>query len=205
MIDTSSGQLPAPALSRRKALATFGLTGLALAVSSGSVKAAFLQKFSSNIDLAELPPEWCAHQGTLLAEYATYLSAIKLSRLTVRQVIDAHAKEHQGVWNSIPPKIYWRQIVPTLQVIDRVAAEMNIPVKEIVSAYRNPAYNARCPGAKSASWHQANVACDVVFETSAYTVSTVTRNLRDRGLFKGGVGSYPGFTHIDTRGVNVNW
>ncbi len=33
----------------------------------------------------------------------------------------------------------------------------------------------------------------------------VLRNLRDRGLFKGGVGGYSGFTHIDTRGVNTNW
>ena len=25
------------------------------------------------------------------------------------------------------------------------------------------------------------------------------------GLFKGGVGQYPGFTHMDTRGSNADW
>ncbi|BCU77510.1 hypothetical protein llg_22250 [Luteolibacter sp. LG18] len=192
-------------LTRRKTLATLGFTGLALAASASPLKAAFFQKLGSNIDLADLPPEWCAHQGSLLGEYAAFLAGLKLTRITPRQVIESHAKEHQGVWNGIPPKVYWRQIVPTLQVVDRVAAELNMPLKELVSAYRSPAYNARCPGAKSSSWHQANVACDIVFPTSAYQVTAVTRNLRDRGLFKGGVGSYPGFTHVDTRGVNVNW
>jgi len=182
-----------------------GLSGLALALTSGTAKAGFFQKFSQTIDLGDLPPEWTARQGSLLPDYARYLSSVGLTRLTPRQVIDSHAKEHGGVWNCIPPKDYWPQIVPTLRVIDRIAAELNMPVKEIVSAYRCPAYNARCPGAKSSSYHQANVACDVVFPVNASTVTSVTRNLRDQGLFKGGVGSYPGFTHVDTRGMNVNW
>ena len=82
---------------------------------------------------------------------------------------------------------------------------MNVGVKEVVSAYRSPAYNARCAGAKRRSWHQANVAVDVKFHTGARNVTATARNLRDRGLFKGGVGSYSSFTHIDTRGQNVNW
>lgn len=93
----------------------------------------------------------------------------------------------------------------TLRVIDRISVTMKVPVKEIVSAYRCPAYNAQCEGAKARSWHQANVAVDVQFETSAHNVTAAARSLRDRGLFKGGVGSYSSFTHIDTRGQNVNW
>ena len=93
----------------------------------------------------------------------------------------------------------------TLRVIDRISSEMRTPVMEIVSAYRTPAYNARCGGAKSHSWHMANVAVDVRFDTSARKVTSATRSLRDRGLFKGGVGSYSSFTHVDTRGTNVNW
>jgi hypothetical protein len=190
---------------RRKALATLGFAGLALTFSSTSAKAAFIQKYSSKVDLGDLPQEWVARQGSLLPEYANFLASLKLTRVTPRQVIEAHAKSHSGVWNSIPPKKWWRQIVPTLQVIDRVGARLDQPVESIVSAYRSPAYNARCSGAKRASWHQANVACDVVFPGSARTVASLTRNLRDRGMFKGGVGSYRSFTHIDTRGVNVNW
>ena len=93
----------------------------------------------------------------------------------------------------------------TLRVIDRISSEMNEPVKEIVSAYRRPEYNSQCEGAKAHSWHQANVAVDVQFQTSPSNVTAASRSLRDRGLFKGGVGDYPTFTHIDTRGENVNW
>jgi uncharacterized protein YcbK (DUF882 family) len=93
----------------------------------------------------------------------------------------------------------------TLRVVDRIALELNSPISEILSAYRSPAYNARCAGARTGSWHQANVAVDVKFPIRASVVTATTRNLRDRGLFKGGVGSYWNFTHIDTRGQNINW
>lgn len=206
----SDFQIPSQPLpvSRRGALATFGLAGLALAASSGPAKAfTFLKSGSatSGVSLADLPQEWVAHQSYLLPDYMRYLGLVKLTRISPAQVVSAHAKEHQGVWNSLPPKSMWPRIVMTLRVLDRVAAELNMPVKEIISAYRAPAYNARCPGAKSGSWHQANYAVDVTFPASASTVTAVTRNLRDRGLFKGGVGGYPTFTHVDTRGVNINW
>jgi hypothetical protein len=29
--------------------------------------------------------------------------------------------------------------------------------------------------------------------------------MRNCGLFRGGVGGYGGFTHIDTRGQNIDW
>lgn len=93
----------------------------------------------------------------------------------------------------------------TLRVVDRVSTAMNVPIHEIVSAYRSPSYNSRCQGAKTGSYHQVNVAVDVKFDTSARNVTRATRTLRDHGLFKGGVGSYSSFTHIDTRGTNVNW
>jgi len=204
----SPQQLP---VSRRGALATLGLAGLALAASATPAKAFFIRKSgssspsSSDVSLADLPPEWVAHQSYLVPDYFRYLGLVKLTRITPAQVIISHAKEHQGVWNCLPPKSMWPRIVTTLRAVDRVAAELNLPVKEIVSAYRAPAYNARCPGAKSSSWHQGNYAVDVTFPTKASTVTAVTRNLRDRGLFKGGVGSYPTFTHVDTRGVNINW
>jgi uncharacterized protein YcbK (DUF882 family) len=78
-------------------------------------------------------------------------------------------------------------------------------VDEIVSAYRSPAYNATCSGARRGSWHQANVALDVKFAASPSTVAGAARSLRSRGLFRGGVGRYGTFTHIDTRGRNVDW
>lgn len=96
-------------------------------------------------------------------------------------------------------------MAPTLKVVDRLAAELDQPVKEIISAYRSPSYNARCSGAKRGSWHKSNVALDVKFPVRASVVSSKVRALRSRGLFKGGVGHYSSFTHVDTRGQSVDW
>jgi hypothetical protein len=157
------------------------------------------------LDLSALPPEWVARQGGELKVYAAYLTSVRLQRLTPQQVIEAHAKKHGQVWNSLPPRSLWRQMVPTLRVLDRVAMELGQPVDEVVSAYRSPIYNATCSGARRGSWHQANVAVDVKFSASPSTVAGAARSLRSRGLFRGGVGRYGTFTHIDTRGQNVDW
>jgi hypothetical protein len=157
------------------------------------------------LDLSKLPEEWVLRQGNELRVYVSYLIACKLQRITPQLVIEAHAKRHGEVWNTLPPRNLWRQIVPTLRVVDRLSMELGQPVGEIVSAYRSPVYNSTCEGAKSRSWHQANVALDVKFAAEPSTVATTARSMRTRGLYRGGVGRYGTFTHIDTRGENVDW
>jgi hypothetical protein len=212
--------------SRRQVLGTLGLAGLGLLATSTSASAVrknfapatpaadpalpkvtvtSSSQSAREIDYSDLPAEWVRLQGTNLTAYGTYLSSLKLKRLTPLQVIEAHAKKRGNVWNSLPPRAWWNRMALTLRAVDRIAVELRSPVDEIVSAYRSPAYNARCPGAARGSWHQANVAVDVKFPVRAATVTQVSRKLRDRGLFKGGVGGYPGFTHVDTRGTNSDW
>ena len=157
------------------------------------------------INLGEIPPEWARAQGSLLPEYSRYLTNLKLKSISPQQVIEAHAKSKGSIWNTLPPKSWWTRMGYTLRVADRVALEMNVNQVEVLSAYRCPAYNAHCDGAKSGSWHQANVAVDVRFTARASQVTAAARSLRDRGLFKGGVGGYWDFTHIDTRGESINW
>lgn len=213
LIDPSRGEsAPSPLQSRRGALGTLGAGALAL-LGSASPAAAFFSKkpkitivtARTPVNLDGLPEEWVARQGRELHAYAEYLSALRLQRLTPRQVIEAHAKKRGSVWNSLPPRSLWKQMAPTLKVVDRVAVQLGQPVKEIVSAYRSPAYNARCAGARSGSWHQANVAVDVKFPVHAATVAQTARTLRSKNYFRGGVGRYSSFTHIDTRGQNVDW
>ena len=153
----------------------------------------------------DLPEQWRHHYGTHATEYFKYLSTLNLKRVCPKQVIENHARSKGRIWNSLPPKNWWVRMGYTLRVVDRIAMEMNVSKVEVVSAYRNPSYNARCPGAASGSFHQANVAADVIFPVRPSTVTAIARNLRDRGLFRGGVGGYRGFTHIDTRGKNANW
>lgn len=211
MSDPIQIALPEISSSRRRVIRTLscGLVG-GLMASGSAMAAPFSRKAPAvvtggRIDLTDLPPEWAAAQGRELKNYALYLASMKFQRVTVRQVIKAHAKEHGGVWNSLPPRSHWKYLVPTLRVIDRLSLEMGVEVDEVVSAYRSPAYNRRCAGARSGSWHQANVAVDVKFATAATTVATTARTMRSRGLFRGGVGRYSSFTHIDTRGQNIDW
>jgi hypothetical protein len=227
LFQESSLQPVAPQVGRRGALGTLGLAGLGLVASSSSASAFLFKKDDTppvvNVKTGSaapvrrtgnaleaatfsgIPAEWASLQGGLLVDYNKYLSALKLQRLTPQQVISAHAKQKGTVWNRLPPKQWWTRMGYTLRVVDRIAVYLNMPVEEVVSAYRCPVYNAQCEGAKVGSWHQANVAVDVKFPVRASMITATSRDLRDRGLFKGGVGGYPTFTHIDTRGTNINW
>lgn len=210
--------IEAQALNRRRMLGSLGFAGLGWMASTHQASAfsspkvvvptrgiSTAQSQSQRIDLTALPPEWAKGQGALLTEYTRYLWSLKLKNIAPAHVIMAHAKRKGSVWNTLPPKAWWTRMAYTLRVVDRIALEMNVKEVEIVSAYRSPNYNAHCEGAKSGSWHQANVAVDVKFPVRASVVTASSRSLRDRGLFKGGVGGYSDFTHIDTRGENMNW
>ncbi|MBC8126233.1 MAG: hypothetical protein H8M99_03665 [Gloeobacteraceae cyanobacterium ES-bin-144] len=214
----------APLFQRRRVIGQLGLAGLGMMASSTianaatsgsgnstpkvSVQTASRVPATSIVQTAtmpDLPEEWAVKNSAVLPQYLRYLDALKLQRICPKQVIEAHAKSKGSVWNSLPPKAWWNRMGYVLKIVDRVAREMNVSEVEIISAYRCPVYNAHCEGAKAGSWHQANVAADVKFPVRASQVTATTRNLRDLGLFKGGVGGYWNFTHIDARGANVNW
>jgi hypothetical protein len=221
--ETSPSPFEANPINRRRVIGGLGLAGLGLLVTSTSARAASSSSVSApkvtvqtqarqsirpespRLDLSGVPEEWTEKQGSLLPEYSRYLTNLRLRSISPQQVIEAHAKSHGSIWNTLPPRAWWTRMGYTLRVTDRVALEMNVSEVEVISAYRAPAYNAHCEGAKSRSWHQANVAVDVKFPARASQVAAAARNLRSRGLFKGGVGGYWNFTHIDSRGENMDW
>jgi len=210
-------------MSRRSLLSGVGMTGLAwlgssvlgsassltprvsVVTSRSNASTAASGQAPNNLSMPDLPQEWLERHGKYATEYFRYLTALKLKRVDPAQVLESHAKEKGGVWNSIPPKTSWRRMAYTLRVAERVAQEMNVSEVEIISAYRSPDYNARCRGARTHSWHQQNIAVDVKFPMRASKVTAMARQLRDEGLFRGGVGGYWNFTHIDARGQNINW
>jgi len=220
-----SESLEMPRIDRRGILGTLSLAGLGVLASSASAGAATRSRSSSSTPRVsvvtssqaspepkpqptsrpDLPEEWMEKNGALVNDYYKYLHSLKMTRVCPRQVIETHAKSKAGVWNTLPPKSWWKRMGYTLRVVDRIALELNVNEVEVISAYRAPAYNAHCPGARSGSWHQANVAADVKFPVRASKVTSTARELRDLGLFRGGVGGYWNFTHIDARGVNINW
>lgn len=195
---------------RRGVIQKLGMVSVVLAAGTSPLLATSTARRSTpasseRVDLRDLSPEWVRLQGPALREYCLYVHSLRLRNVTVRQLVIAHAKNRGGLWNTLPPKKYWNRMGYTLRVVDRIGDELGMKASEITSAYRSPGYNARCPGAARGSYHQANVALDIQFPIRASQVASASRSLRDRGLFKGGVGSYPNFTHVDTRGENVSW
>lgn len=166
----------------------------------------FLFRHSPPMSLATLPSSWVKIEGEQkIQSYGKFLTGLRLKYVTPLQVIKAHARTKGTLWNSLPPKSMWRSMAGTLKAADRVASALGQPIKNVTSAYRSPAYNSRCPGAKPRSWHMQNFALDLQFKASPRSVATAARHVRSEGLFKGGIGRYSSFVHIDTRGHNVDW
>jgi hypothetical protein len=211
--------------SRRGILGSLGLAGLGLAagIAPASAFTSANKKGMPKVSVAtanqgsghanraipfsvrpDLPDEWEARNGRMAYEYLRYLNGLGLRRVNTSQVLASHAKQRGSVWNTLPPKTWWRRMGYTLKVVERIAMELNVSQVEVISAYRSPSYNARS-GGKSGSWHLANAAVDVKFPVRARTVTATARELRNLGLFRGGVGGYWNFTHIDCRGHNIDW
>jgi Peptidase M15 len=212
---------PTALMHRRHVIGGLGLVGVGLVASAGdafaSPKVSVPTSASNSMGtapamryepasspLAEVSRDWAKANAKTANDYLRYLNGLRLRRVNPEQLIAAHAKQRSNIWNGLPPKQWWNRMGYVLRVVDRLALEMNLDRVEVVSAYRTPAYNAFC-GGRSRSWHQANVAVDVKAPVSASRFTKVARQLRDEGLFRGGVGGYSGFTHVDARGENVNW
>jgi N-acetylmuramoyl-L-alanine amidase len=126
------------------------------------------------------------------------------------------SRVRNGVRNSVPPENLWRNIVPTLVVLDRFRAEIGSPV-DLLSTYRSEAYNNAIGGARE-SQHTRFRAIDFTCRRGTptqwaqilrgYRGDTFTNPLTgDTFKFHGGIGVYPSrfFVHLDTRGTDADW
>jgi hypothetical protein len=138
-------------------------------------------------------------------EYEAFLAGLGLIFIKPQEVLMPHYKVRGKVKNTLPPRELWTKMPPTLKVADKLREKLGVPLTAVVSAYRSPAYNAACSGAATQSQHMLNVALDLHFGCSPAKVAEAAAALRSQGFFKGGIGRYPGFTHIDTRGKNADW
>ena len=157
--------------------------------------------FIATLDLTE-----SSHPAAVLmaGPYVAYLTQAGLKHIPIRAILAPHSNQRGAVQNSLPPQRLWANILPTLRVADRLAADLGERI-HINSVYRTPAYNAACPGAAKWSQHLRNRALDLSFQSSPVTVARLAHQLRDRGVFSGGIGVYKNFVHLDTRGVNSDW
>jgi len=192
------------ASSRRQFLAKAGIVAAGVVIGAPRSEGAFFGLMSDE-PVPGIPHAWVQAKGSDVLRYARYIQNLNLRNITPRMVLAPHFKTRGRTHNTLPPKTYWKKIGPTLKVIDKMVTRIGAPLREITSAYRSPRYN-RAVGGKSRSYHMQNMACDIQFRgVSPYHVAYVAKQMRRQGYYKGGVGLYSSFVHIDTRGSNATW
>lgn len=106
--------------------------------------------------------------------------------------------------NTDPPRSLWRNIAATARVLDELRHRLGYPIR-LTSVYRSPSYNT-CIGGESRSYHMIFNASDFQgTQGSPAQWRDELRAMRSAGVFSGGIGLYPTFVHVDTRGYNANW
>jgi hypothetical protein len=200
-------------LTRRRMLLLLGWAGVGLALEPDLKP---VRTFFSSADVQKwIPPSEVLRQPWVALEpapalpgqddYLNFLHSVEVRHVPLPKVIWAHAKTRQGVANALPPRRLWSNLLKPLQVVDALAERLGTDKVQVISAYRTRAYNSKCPGAARDSQHVYNRALDIVFDVPAKKVAAAARELRDEGFFRGGIGEYARFTHIDARGSNVDW
>jgi len=189
---------------RRKFLGMAGATAASMFLGMDDAEAGWFGYSSKAV--AGIPEAWVRLKGANVNRYANYIKGLRLKNITPRMVLAPHFNTRGYTVNSLPPRKMWKKIGPTLKVIDRISRDMGTPVKHILSVYRSPNYNAAVRG-KRGSLHMMNQAVDIVFHgASPRHVASVARHYRDKKRdFEGGIGTYRGFVHLDTRGYKADW
>lgn len=104
--------------------------------------------------------------------------------------------------NTEPPENLWPNMEATAKTLEEARKRYGKPIK-ITSAYRDAVYNRKIGGVVNSTHVRFN-AVDLVTDSPA-ALYLVLLNLRRDGLFKGGLGLYRSFVHLDTRGHNATW
>jgi uncharacterized protein YcbK (DUF882 family) len=114
--------------------------------------------------------------------------------------------QRRGVTNSAPPQRLWKNIAPTLRIVDDLRESFGKPCT-ILSSYRSSDYN-KAVGGVGLSQHMEFRALDIAFNgVSPQRVYDRLLEWRKAYKFTGGIGLYPSsqFVHIDTRNSNATW
>lgn len=106
--------------------------------------------------------------------------------------------------NTVPPNALWRRIVLTAHLVDRLRERLGRPVR-IHSTYRSPDYNRKVVGMPNSLHLQFNAIDFSIEGVEPAECAEILRGWREDRVFRGGIGVYPTFVHVDTRGYNADW
>lgn len=142
------------------------------------------------------------------AAFQDYVDTLGLRHFSAAELLFLGASNGGGPCagtNRLPPASLWRNIGATAQMLDEIRERLNAPCR-ILSCYRAAHYNS-CIGGETNSYHMKFNAID--FRCASGTAAewhAVARQVRSSSpRFKGGIGKYSSFVHIDTRGANADW
>jgi len=136
--------------------------------------------------------------------FATWFKRLNLKNFSASEFTSYFEVTRRGVTNEAPPRELWENIVPVIKVVDSLRDQLGKAIV-INSSYRSEAYNKKCGGVRN-SQHRYFRALDIsVAGVQPERVAALLRARRQAGEFKGGIGTYPTFVHIDCRGTNANW
>lgn len=139
------------------------------------------------------------------SEYADFIFSLDLRHLSPEEIIEPHKEITSSVANTLPPLEEWERLIPALRVADELRERLEVPLSRITSAYRAPHYNAVIPGAVRNSYHTRNQALDLIYHCAPRKAYSAALQLRKEGFFRGGIGLYPTFLHLDNRGWAATW
>jgi hypothetical protein len=141
---------------------------------------------------------------TVTQRLSRLMGAAGIEHFGPGEVLTLGAAHASNGLNTLPPLSIVHQIMPTLVVVDSLRDHLKSPVT-ILSGYRSEAYNKAIGGAK-ASMHRQFRALDISAKNhTAAKVSEILKRWRDQGLWRGGLGRYASFVHIDDRTANADW
>ncbi len=135
------------------------------------------------------------------AEFQKLLEAQGTRYFTADEVFYRGARDARLQLNTDPPRALWPSLLAVVRVADEARHRLGKPLR-INSAYRSPAYNKAISGS-GGSIHMKGGALDL--SGSPATLHKILTQLRKEGFFKGGIGKYRTFVHVDVRGKNADW
>ena len=95
------------------------------------------------------------------------------------------------------PEKFWPDLQKLIDQLDIIREEIGQPL-HVISGYRSPEYNAKIDGAKQ-SQHMLGCAADLTCKkmTAKKLYSVIVKLIKEKRIFNGGLGRYPGFSHYD--------
>jgi len=152
--------------------------------------------------------------ATKAQQFEEFIDRLGLHHFKGSEFTPYWSRVKNEVINSIPPESLWTNIIPTIIILDELREELGSSIT-LLSTYRSPAYNAAV-GGESASFHMKFRAID--FSCANGSPNEWADKLRSwrgrefplpgnsgRFVFRGGIGVYSTFVHVNTRGQDANW